>query len=204
MVEDIVLGVGFAFAAVVQPGPLQAFLVSRVAATGWRRTLPACLSPLFSDTPIALLAILALGRLPATIQHLLRASGGCLLLYLAYVAFRQWRRPDAPDTHRSAPQTLRDAVLVNVLNPNPYFGWALVLGPAVVAAWHKHPANAVALVGAFYGTMVAMLALFIVLVGTVRFLGSRGQRALVAASAFALAGLGLYLLVTGVRRFGAT
>jgi hypothetical protein len=77
-----------------------------------------------------------------------------------------------------------------------------VLGPSVVAAWHDHPANAVALVGAFYGTMVAMLALFILLVGTARFLGSRAQHALVGASAIALAGLGAFLLATALRHFG--
>jgi threonine/homoserine/homoserine lactone efflux protein len=203
MIENVLVGAGFAFAAAIQPGPLQAFLVSRVAATGWRRTLPACLAPLISDVPIALLVLLVLGQFPASIQHLLRASGGALLLYLAWGAFRQWRHPAASDTHRSAPQTLLNAVLVNVLNPNPYLGWALVLGPSALSAWHVHPWNAVALVGAFYGTMVSMLALFILLVGTVSFLGSRGQRALVAASALALAVLGAYLLVTGVRRFGA-
>ena len=203
MIENLLVGGGFAFAAAVQPGPLQAFLVSRVAATGWKRTLPACLAPLISDVPIAVLVLLVVGQFSANVQHLLRASGGGLLLYLAYVAFRQWRHPGATDTHRSAPRTLLDAVLVNVLNPNPYLGWALVLGPLALAAWHEHPSHAVALLGAFYGTMVAMLALFILLVGTVRFLGSRGQRALVAVSTLALAGLGLYLLVTGVRNFGA-
>ena len=199
MLESFLLGGGFGFAATVQPGPLQAFLISRVAATGWRRTLPASLAPPLSDVPVALLVLLVLGRLSPTAQHVLRASGGALLLYLAWVSFRQWRHPGAPDANRSAPRTLLEAVLVNLLNPNPYLGWALVLGPSVVAAWHERPANAVALVAAFYGTMVGMLALFIVLVGSAHFLGSRAQRALVAGSATALAGLGIWLLVSAVR-----
>jgi threonine/homoserine/homoserine lactone efflux protein len=203
MLENILIGGGFAFAAAIQPGPLQAFLVSRVASTGWRRTLPACFAPLLSDAPIALLVLLVLGRLPATVQYLLRSCGGGLLLYFAWVAFRQWRRPGASDAHRSAPRTLLDAALVNVLNPAPYLGWALILGPAVLAAWRERPSNAVVLVGAFYGTMITMLALFVLLVGTVRFLGSRAQRAFVAASVFALAALGVYLLVTGLRQLGA-
>jgi threonine/homoserine/homoserine lactone efflux protein len=198
MLESVLVGGSLAFAAAVQPGPLQAFLISRVAAIGWRRTLPACLAPLLSDAPIALLALLALGQLSANAQRLLRASGGALLLYLAWASFRQWRHPVAPDVHRSAPRTFLEAVLINLLNPGPYLGWALVLGPSTVAAWHEHPANAIALVGAFYGTMVGMLALFILLVGTARLLGPRSQRALLAASAFALAGLGLFLLVTAV------
>lgn len=202
MLENFLVGSGFAFAAALQPGPLQAFLVSRVAATGWKRTLPACLAPLIGDVPIAILILFVLGQLTPTVQHLLRAGGGALLLYFAYVAMRQWRHPAELDMRRSAPRTLLDAVLVNLLNPNPYLGWALVLGPAALSAWHERPAHAAVLVGAFYGTMIVMLVLFIFLVGTVRFLGSRGQRALLAASSLALAGIGLYLLIAGVRGLG--
>ena len=64
LLRDLLIGAGFAFGAAVQPGPLQAFLLSRVATAGWRRALPACFSPLLSDIPIALLALLVLGRLP--------------------------------------------------------------------------------------------------------------------------------------------
>ena len=203
MLENFLLGGGLAFAATVQPGPLQAFLISRVAATGWRHTLPACLSPLLSDVPIALLVLLVLGQLPAIAQHLLRASGGCLLLYFAWVAFHQWRHPAEPDKRPSAPRTLLEAVLVNLLNPNPYLGWALVLGPSAIRAWHEHPAHAIALVGTFYGAMTAMLALFILLVGTASALGARVQRGLLAASAIALAGLGTFLLFTELRYFAS-
>jgi len=201
--EYLLIGGGYAFAAAVQPGPLQAFLVSRVASTGWKRTLPASLAPMISDLPIAFLVLFLLGQLPVTAQHILRASGGILLLYFAFVAFRQWRKPDALELNCSAPRTLLDAVWVNLLNPNPYIGWSLVLGPSVLSAWRDHPGYAVAVVGSFYGTMVVVLALFIYLVGTVRFLGSSGQRGLVAVSAVVLSGLGLYYLISGVRNLGA-
>ena len=133
----------------------------------------------------------------------MRAVGGGLLLYLAFAALRQWRHPDNGDGDGSAPCTLRDAVLVNLLNPNPYLGWALVLGPSALAAWREDPAYAVALVATYYGTMVALLALFILLAGTVRFLNPRAQRGLMAASALALAGLGLYMVIAGVRGVAA-
>src|SRR5512143_1496260 len=96
MLEYVALGIGFAFSAAVQPGPLQAFLLSRVAATGWKRTLPASLSPLLSDIPIALLVLLLLGRLPAAAQPVLRASGGFLLIYLAWSTIRQLNRAPQP------------------------------------------------------------------------------------------------------------
>jgi threonine/homoserine/homoserine lactone efflux protein len=203
VVQEILFGGGFAFAAVIQPGPLQAFLLSRAASTGWRRTLPAAFSPLLSDGPIALLVLLVLGRLPPTAQDLLRGAGGLLLLYLAWGAFSRARSGAglAAGEQPSAPRTLLQATTVNLLNPNPYLGWALVLGPAMLAAWRHGPLNAVVLVGAFYGVMVVGLVAFILLAGTAHLLPPRAQRALGMIAAAVLAALGVYLLVASVLPF---
>ena len=196
MLEYLLFGSGYAFAAAVQPGPLQAFLVSRVAAHGWRRTLPACLAPLLSDGPIAVVALVILGQLSLSAQAVLQAAGGLLLVYLAWGALRRWRGPAEQPASVSAPRTLLEATLVNLLNPNPYLGWALVLGPSMQTAWAEQGSYAVALVAAFYGTLVATTAGLIFLVDTARFLGSRFQRGLIGVSALLLAALGVYLLVS--------
>ena len=194
MLEYIVLGAGFAAASAIQPGPLQAFLLSSVVRRGWKHTLPAAFSPLISDGPIALLALLVLTRIPPAMTRALHAAGGLFLIYLAWASFRQWRRgaADASGPDRSPPRTLLQAVTVNLLNPNPYIGWSLVLGPAAVKAWREAPANAAALVVAFYATMVAGLGCIIILFGTTSFLGPRGRRVLVLVSAAILAALGVY------------
>jgi threonine/homoserine/homoserine lactone efflux protein len=202
MLNYILLGSGLAFTAAIQPGPLQAFLLARIAASGWRRTLPACFSPLISDGPIALVSLLVLGELPEFLQQILRGAGGLLLMYLAWTAFRKWRNPERPTPAVSAPRTMLQAALVNLLNPNPYLGWALVLGPSVLTAWQETPADGIALLAAFYITMVATLAGFVFLVGTTRFLGPRVQRAIAGLSALVLAGLGVYLLISSVAYFG--
>ena len=196
MFEYILLGSGFAFAAAIQPGPLQAFLLSSVAQKGWKQTLPASFSPLLSDGPIALLVLLVLNGLPVTMSRVLQAAGGVFLFYLAWAGYRQWRKQatTALETNGSAPRTLIQAAMVNILNPNPYLGWSLVLGPAAVAAWHRSPMHAAALIIAFYATMVIALACTILLFGTTRFLGPRGRRALTLVSAIILAALGVYQL----------
>ena len=205
MLEYVALGTGFAFSAGVQPGPLQAFLLARVAANGWKRTLPASLSPVLSDIPIALLVLFALGRLSAVAQLVLRAAGGILLLYFAWSTLQQLRQAPVPsaETPHSAPRTLLQAALVNLLNPNPYLGWALVLGPAAQAAWRQHPSWAVALVVAFYSTMVLTLAASIFLFGTARLLGPRAQRSLIWASGFILAAIGVYQLAISLPHLAA-
>ena len=196
----IALGGGLAFAAVIQPGPLQAFLLSRAATEGWRRTLPAALSPLLSDGPIALVTVLILGQLPPFGQHLLRAAGGVLLLYLAWTSWRRLQTPPGlpePDL-RATPRTLLEAATVNLLNPNPYLAWALILGPAAVTAWRGNPVHAVALLGAFYAVMVIGLAAFIVLASTARRLPPRAQRAVGLIAAAVLGALGVWMLVVGL------
>ena len=201
MLTYLLLGAGYGFAAAVQPGPLQAFLLARAAADGWRPTLPAACSPLLSDGPIAILVLVVLGQVPSTGQHVLRAAGGVLLLYLAWVAFRDTPAEAGAASARSrpAPRTLRQAALVNLLNPNPYLGWALVLGPAAVTGWRQGPMYAAALIVAFYGVLVAGLAAFIVLASSTQLLPPRAQRGLVLASAVVLAALGAYQLMAGVR-----
>lgn len=199
LLGQIVLGSSLALGAALQPGPLQALLVSRTLASGWKRTLPACLAPIVSDGPIAILAIVVLGRLSPGARQVLQASGGVLLLCLAAGSYREWREPARPRSPAAAPRTLLAAVLVNLLNPNPYLAWALVMGPAVVAAWKHRPAEAVAFVTAFYATMLAALAGFVCLAGTARLLDARTQRALVGASALLLAALGVLLLLLSLR-----
>ncbi len=96
------------------------------------------------------------------------------------------------------PHTLGQAVAVNILNPNPYLGWSLVLGPRVLSAWKRNAGESVALIAGFYGTMIVMLALTIVLFGSAKFLGARGRRHLMLISAILLAALGIMQLPPGI------
>lgn len=192
--EYILIGGGFAFAAAAQPGPLQAFLLSRVAAAGWRRTLPAAFAPVISDGPIALLMLTLLHHVARGFESILRGAGGVVLLYFAVRTFLEWRRTKHGFTldEQSSPRTLLQAVAVNIVNPGPYIGWSLILGPVALEAWAKAPIYAVMLVVSFYVVMVSSLALFILLIGTTSFLGPRGRRGLMLAAAVVLAGLALY------------
>ena len=195
MVGYFLLGASFAFAAVAQPGPLQAWLIAQTASHGWRRTLPAAFSPLLSDGPVILVTVLLLSRLPAWLTAWLRMAGGAFVLYLAFGAFRAWRSfgaqaPLAPPAGGS----LMRATLVNLLNPNPWISWSLVLGPLLLKGWREAPSHAAALLIGFYGVMVLGLAATIVLFGQARRLGPEVSRALIGLSAIALGFFGCWLL----------
>ena len=45
MINYLAFGITYAFACVVQPGPLQAFLITQSLANGWRKSLLLALAP---------------------------------------------------------------------------------------------------------------------------------------------------------------
>ena len=200
MLESALIGGGFAFAAAAQPGPLQAFLLARVASDGWRRSLPAALAPVISDIPIATAILLLLHTLPDGFVTGLKVIGGCVFLAFAVRTWLEWRRFDATETspERPSPRTLIEAVAVNLVNPGPYLGWSLILGPLAIEAWRSSPASAVVLVASFYLVMVLSLAGFILLAGTTTRLGPRFRRSLLLASAIALAAIAVVSLWSAI------
>ena len=201
MLSIIVLGMGYGFAAAVQPGPFQTYLISQSLRQGWRRTLPASLAPLVSDGPIILLAVLVLSQLPATWERTLHVAGGLYVLYLAWGAFRAWREQEAlgfggvvvDDGHG-----LVKAALTNVLSPGPYLFWGMVTGPILLAGWREEPARGIVFLFGFYVAMVASLATLIIAFSSARRLGPRVTRTLVGLSALALFGFGILQLARGL------
>lgn len=197
MLSNILIGISYALSAGLQPGPLQAFFLSKVAQNGWRRTLPAAFAPLLSDGPIALVSILLLNNLPPTFRVWLQLAGGILLLYFAWSAFRRRDQPGNSEEGTpkgSQPKTVGQAALINLLNPNPYLGWSLVMGPAVLTAWSAGPEQAIFLLLAFYITMISTSMVMIYLMGKALLLGPNASKMLSTISALLLVFLGLYFL----------
>ena len=202
MIESLLIGSGFALAAALQPGPLQAFLFSSVTRQGWKKTLPAALAPVLSDGPIALIVLVILNRLPQIMTVTLQLGGGVLLLYFAYRSYKQWKTAGDQENleQSSIPRTMFQAALVNLLNPNPYLGWSLVLGPAVMNAWEQSTSSAITLIAAFYITIVTATMGVIILFGLTGFLSTRRRRWLILLSALILAILGGYQVISGIVR----
>ncbi len=198
MLTYLVLGVSYGFAAAVQPGQFQAYLISQTMTNGWQRTLPAAFAPLVSDAPIICLVLFVLTRMPGWLLQSVQIAGGLFLLYLAYGAFQSARHYErAAALPARARVTFVRAVLLNFLNPNPYVGWTFILGPLLLRAWREQPASGIALVTAFYATMVTGTAAIVMLMAAARTLGTRVARVLVAIAAVALAAFGGYQLWAG-------
>jgi threonine/homoserine/homoserine lactone efflux protein len=196
MLIFVAQGLAYGFAAAVQPGPFQTYVVSQCLSRGWRRTLPMALAPLISDGPIIALMLLVLSQLPDWLHHALYVAGGVFSLYLAYSAYRAWRRFDASQLqHAEPPQYgVLKAALMNALSPGPYVYWSLVTGPILLAGWQESAAAGIGFLFGFYAAMVASLLAIILAFGLARRLGPRVSRALLGISTLALLGFGLYQL----------
>ncbi len=200
MIEYLLIGVSYAFAAAVQPGPLQAYLLTGVLQKGWKKTLPASFSPLISDIPVALLVLLLLKNITPSLSLILQGAGGLLLIYLAWSGLSRLKKKNESVQEKEGviPGTLLKAVWVNLLNPNPYLGWSLVMGPLCIKAWGENPINALLLISSFYITMVTVLAGTIILFGTTSFINEKNKHKLMTVSFILLGIIGIFQLVKSV------
>lgn len=199
MISYVVLGITLGFAAGIQPGPFQTFLISRTLQHGWRPTLPAAGAPILSDVLPVTLALLLLTSVPVWVQNTLYFVGGFFLLFLAYRAFHAFREYalNQSVSLESGRQSLFKAVVVNLANPNPYVFWSLVAGPLLLKGWREAAVNGIAMVSGFYATIVLTSALIVLLSAGVGKLFPRVNRILIGVSVIALALFGFYQLWLG-------
>lgn len=196
----IVQGIGYGFAAAVQPGPLQTYLISQALLRGWRKSIPAALAPLISDGPIIALCLFLLSQLPAWLERFLYIGGGLFVLYLAYGAYKSWKGfdPQLPSAETGTRQSLLKAALTNFLGPGAYFFWIFVTGPILLRGWRETPFHGTSFLLGFYAAMIGSLCAIMILFGSARQLGPQVSRALLGISAMALFGFGLYQLWLGI------
>ncbi|MGD0916482.1 MAG: LysE family transporter [Thermodesulfobacteriota bacterium] len=200
MLAYVIQGIAYGFAAAMQPGPFQTYLISQTLSHGWRRTLPAVLAPLISDGPIIVLVLLVLSRMPAWWVQLLQMAGGMFVLYLAVGIFKVWQRLGSriAAVTQSSQRSVLKAALVNLLNPGPYLYWSLVTGPILLMGWRQAPANGIGMLVGFYLTIIVGFGAIILLFAAASRMGQEVHRVLLLVSALALACFGLYHVGIGI------
>jgi len=200
LLQGLVLG-GTASA---QPGPFQAYLLSQVTRNGWRRTLPASLAPLISDGTVIGLVLIVLTQLPARALSLIEIVGGLFIMFLAWGAgqtFLNGTYEQTAEQTESQNQSVWEAAIMNLLNPNPYLFWSAIGGPILLDGWHISAATAGAFLIGMYSALLGGMILFILFFGFVGALSTRANRILNGISAIILLAFGLWKLWSGVTNF---
>ena len=200
MFINFLQGFTLAIAAAITPGPFQAFLLSQAVKNGWKRTLPAALSPLLSDGPIITLVLFVLTQTPQWFLDGLRIAGGLFILYLGVKAFLSMKEADTtirPSTDAGR-QSLFRAAILNFLNPNPYIFWSLLAGPILLSSWREAAGLGISFIAGFYMTFIGCLAVFILVFASAGRLNPRVNKILNIIATLALLVFGLYQIIFGL------
>lgn len=196
LIQGLVLGA----TAAVQPGPLQAYLLSLTTRYGWRRALPATFAPLLSDGPVLLLVFLVLTTAPPVMLHALQIAGGIYLVYLAYNAFKNFRSATTmePEAENASRQSLLKGAFINLLSPNPYIFWATIAGPIFISGWREAHSYGIGFLLGFYTALIGGFMAFVAVFALTGSIDERLNRALNGLSALALFLFGIFNLGKGI------
>lgn len=200
MLFYLLQGIGYGFAAAVQPGPFQTYVVSHTLTKGWKQSLLIAFSPLVSDGPIIAICLFVLSQVPIWFQNFLYIAGGLFILYLAYGAYTSWKNFDSniSTTTSGVQQSILKGALMIVISPGPYVFWSLVTGPILLRGWRETPIHGLGFLMGFYVTVILGLTAIILVFGKARELGPKLSRFLIGVSALALFCFGLYQLWLGI------
>ena len=200
----LIFGIGLGLSAGLAPGPLTTLVISETLRGGLGAGLRIACSPLLTDAPIIVIALLSLGTLAGvtTLLGFIGMAGGIYLIYLAAESVRV-ERLDV-DERSPAGNALRRGVVANLLNPHPYVFWFTVGAPYMVKAAPQGPAGPVGFLVGFYTMLVgSKAALAWIAARYATLLGGRTYGTIMRVLALALAVFGVLLLHGGVAMLGA-
>ena len=154
MIAPLSAGIILGLSAGFSPGPLLTLVISQSLKHGMKEGTKVAIAPLITDLPIILISIFVLARLAnfRTILGIFSLIGGLFVMYLAYESFQTSRfRMNIQEVE---PHSMRKAIVVNALNPNPYLFWFSIGAPTIVKAWKEEPFTAVTFITGFYVCLV--------------------------------------------------
>jgi len=196
-------GLVLGLSAGLSPGPLLTLMLSETLRHGIRAGFMVAMAPICSDLPIIALALGMHWLLPdhRALEIGLGLVGG---VYLTWIGLRGLKprvyRASIPIVSDTAIPSLRKAVMVNLLNPNPYIFWLTIGVPAMTQLLHHSLNAAVLFVASFYTLLVGSKAVVAVLVGrSACFLGNRPYILSLKILSLILCGYGFLFICRSVK-----
>jgi threonine/homoserine/homoserine lactone efflux protein len=196
--DSFLLGLSLGLGAGVAPGPLLALVIRSTLQDGVAAGVRVAFSPLLTDVPIILVAVLLAASLPEAALGLLGIAGGAFVVWLGLEALRDEPAPAEAAAGAAVPQRdlLRGAV-TNALSPHPWLFWVTVGAPILAQGG---AADAALFLGAFYLLLIGSKVLIAVTLGAgrERLARGRGYAILLRVSAVLLLATGVLLAVEGL------
>ena len=200
--DSFLLGLSLGLGAGIAPGPLLALVIRTTLQDGVAAGIRMALSPLITDAPIILLAVVLAASLPDAVLGVLGIAGGAFVVWLGIEALRDEPAPAEAAAGAAAPQrdVMRGA-LTNALSPHPWVFW-LTVGAPILA--QGTAADAALFLFAFYLLLIGAKVVLALGVGAgrERLMQGRGYVVLLRASAVLLLVTGVLLAYEGVHTLG--
>jgi threonine/homoserine/homoserine lactone efflux protein len=198
-VDALLLGLSLGLGAGLAPGPLLALVIRSTLQGGMAAGVRVACSPLLTDVPIIVLALVLASSLPEEALGALGIVGGAFVIWLGVEALRDSPAPTDAAIGAASPQRdLLRGALTNALSPHPWVFW-LSVGAPILA--DQGPGGSALFLGAFYllliGSKVTIAA--VLHAGRERLIKGRGYTILLRASAALLLATGVLLAIEGVQ-----
>jgi threonine/homoserine/homoserine lactone efflux protein len=200
--DSFLLGLSLGLGAGLAPGPLLALVIRTALQDGAAAGVRVAFSPLVTDVPIIVVAVLLAASLPEEVLGVLGIAGGAFVVWLGIEALRDEPAPTEAAAGAAVPQRdVARGALTNVLSPHPWVFW-LTVGAPILASGTA--ADAALFLFAFYLLLIGAKVVLALGVGAgrERLMQGRGYAILLRASAVLLLVTGVLLAVEGVHTLG--
>jgi threonine/homoserine/homoserine lactone efflux protein len=194
MIAALFSGVLLGLSCGLAPGPLLALVLAQTLRYGPREGCKIAVTPLVTDAPIIVVALLVAGKLTQLrpLLGMVSVAGGAYVLYLAWDSLRPVSL--GTEVEVEPPRSWLKGILTNLLSPHPWLFWLTVGAATLANARAQSGLPAVAFLCGFYLLLIGSKVVFAVLVGRSRELMTgrpyrlvmRGLAGLLALFAFLL------------------
>lgn len=203
MIESfwVIFTIGFLMGAPsgIAPGPMLILIISETLRHGTRAGAKVASTPLLTDLPV----VLSSGFLFTQISEMNFLLGVISLLgfvFLLYLGSKNFRiaNVEIPD-YNPPPLLLKEIIVANLLNPNPYLFWFTVGGPLMVRSFQQTLSlGAVFLFSFYFGLIGVKFMLAIAAEKSRNFLQGIWYRRIMQFLGLALIGFAFFLLRDGL------
>lgn len=147
------------------PGPLLTLAIAQTMKYNQKEGIKVALSPLITDLPIILLALLVFSQLSQfnTVLASISFVGGVFIAYLGIGSLKT--KGFNMDAANSSSQSLKKGIIANLLSPGPYMFWATVGAPLLFKALDLSLPAVILFMSSFYICLIGSKMLAAVIVG---------------------------------------
>lgn len=203
MLYYLLSGILLGAAAGLSPGPLLTLVVSETLKHGMGAGIRVAFSPILTDAPIIIAALLLYAQLTDFHGLLggIAIAGAVYVFYMGYESLKEQQAQDGEVVEN--PKSLLKGIITNALSPHPYLFWLMIGAPLLVRAGEESPLYPVLFVSTFYLLLVGMKLLLAIVIGRSRgFLSSRGYSHVMKFLGLTLIAFAFLLFIDGLELLG--